>query len=488
VARQQILEIGATPVEGDTSSTIVSLRGASVIETQAGDAYVIENVREALTEPGEWYLDRNTGVLTYLADPGMDLNASEVVAPRLEQIVRIDGGAGTVSNLHFAGLTFSHAEWLFNAAAGYDTAIQAEADPTVKAAVSVEAAHDVAFTGCTFSHVGAYALDFGRAAKDNRVADSTLTDLGAGGVRIGTVTRAFSSDDGEIASGNTVTNNTIEHGGRVLPGGVGILVGHAHHNQIDHNDVDDFYYSGISVGWNWEFIATPAHDNVIEFNDVSRIGQGINSDLGGIYAPGVQPGTVIRSNRVHDVSAGRCGTGRYCYGAAGIYLDNAASNMVIERNLVYGINGDAIFDHSGEGNVVSNNVLDGNTSFMRSYDTSRNNLSGSILRNIMVCRGLCTYFDWEDARYTMDDNVYFRPAMPVLFGYRAAGADTYVDFSTWAGVGWRDSNALEADPLFMNLAGEDYRLQSASPALGSGRQGRPIGFEPLPIDQMGRQR
>ena len=38
--------------------------------------------REALSEPGEWYLDRKTGVLTYIAKPGEDPNRDTVIAPR----------------------------------------------------------------------------------------------------------------------------------------------------------------------------------------------------------------------------------------------------------------------------------------------------------------------------------------------------------------------------------------------------------------------
>ena len=45
------------------------------------------NVREALSEPGEWYLDRPSGRLTYVPKPGEDPQQTVVVAPRLRYLV-----------------------------------------------------------------------------------------------------------------------------------------------------------------------------------------------------------------------------------------------------------------------------------------------------------------------------------------------------------------------------------------------------------------
>ena len=53
--------------------------------------YYVENVREALDAPGEWYLDRKTGVLLYWPREGEDMAKAEVVAPVLGELVRIVG-------------------------------------------------------------------------------------------------------------------------------------------------------------------------------------------------------------------------------------------------------------------------------------------------------------------------------------------------------------------------------------------------------------
>ena len=72
-----------------------------------GIDFRLENVFEALSEPGEWYLDRPTGTLYYMPMPGEKPSTTEFVAPRLETLLRIDGA----SNIRFEGLTFAHNEW-----------------------------------------------------------------------------------------------------------------------------------------------------------------------------------------------------------------------------------------------------------------------------------------------------------------------------------------------------------------------------------------
>ena len=59
--------------------------------TEDGARYIVENVYEGLDQPGEWYLDRKTGRLTYLPKPGEELDRVEVVAPVAAGLLRADG-------------------------------------------------------------------------------------------------------------------------------------------------------------------------------------------------------------------------------------------------------------------------------------------------------------------------------------------------------------------------------------------------------------
>ena len=86
--------------------------------------YYIDNLLEALTDPGEWYLERKSGRLIYLPLPGEKLADTEVVAPRVTAFIRVSGsaynhdtvttdplGGQAVENLRFEGLTFRHGDW-----------------------------------------------------------------------------------------------------------------------------------------------------------------------------------------------------------------------------------------------------------------------------------------------------------------------------------------------------------------------------------------
>ncbi len=79
-----------------------------------GRRYLVENVKEALDTPGEWYLDRKAGVLTYIPKPGEDPSKTEVVAPRIETLVKLNGDVAAgrwVEHLKFQGLSFAHTNW-----------------------------------------------------------------------------------------------------------------------------------------------------------------------------------------------------------------------------------------------------------------------------------------------------------------------------------------------------------------------------------------
>ena len=87
----------------------------------------------------------------------------------------------------------------------------------------------------------------------------------------------------------------------MYPPAVGIWVGQSGGNLIAHNHVHGTNYSGISVGWTWGYGPTKSYGNIIEYNHVRDIGRGMLNDLAGIYTLGMQPGTIVRCNLVHDV-------------------------------------------------------------------------------------------------------------------------------------------------------------------------------------------
>ena len=304
--------------------------------------YRVENVREALDLPGQWYLDRSTGVLTYLAMPGEDMRRARVIAPRLPQIVRFDGA----DRVTLRGLTIAHNAWN-TPAGGYGFP---QADVTVDGAVTARNSRECALENCIIRHTATWAVDWGDGCHSNRVEGCEMFDLGASGVKVGPTQLGWEPDTNKWSSATIIRDNLIAHGGRVLPAAVGVWIGHACDNIIERNQIADFYYSGMSIGWRWGAGFSPSHHNLVADNYIHDIGQGVLSDLAGIYTLGESPGTLLRSNRIYGVSRAR-------YGGWGIYFDEGSSNIVVEGNVVHHTEDAGLHQNYGAGNVARNNFF-----------------------------------------------------------------------------------------------------------------------------------
>lgn len=430
-----------------------------------GHRYIVENVKEALGQAGEWYLDRPGGILTYIPLPGENPQTAQVVAPRLDTLVEFRGaedGRAPVSDLTLRGLRFRYSNYATPPQG--NTNIQAEAD--MSGAIRAVGAERIVIEDGEVSHVGEYAIEFGRACHDNRVENCELVDLAAGGIKIGTTQN---SDDAQVlASRNIVRNNLIAHFGRLHPAGIGVWVGHSPWNVISHNTIRDGYYTGISPGWSWGYGPSGMHHNTLAYNHISQIGQGVLSDMGGIYTLGVSPGTAIHHNRIHDIQS-------FDYGGWGIYFDEGTSGVVARDNLVYRTKSSGFHQHYGRDNVLANNIfaLGGEAQLQRTRDEEH--LSFTIERNIFLAGSdsplLKGAWNIDEKRARLDSNLYWK-----------AGSEP-LDFAGKSLAQWRalghDQKSLVADPLFANPKADNYALQPNSPALK-------LGFVPFDVSKSGR--
>ena len=103
----------------DPGERIVQFTGTTAgtapwIEFSEGRRYRVENVKEALSKPGQWYLDRPTGELTYIPHPGETPEKTVVIAPRIDVLAKLESDdvqRPRVEYLEFRGLTFAHSHW-----------------------------------------------------------------------------------------------------------------------------------------------------------------------------------------------------------------------------------------------------------------------------------------------------------------------------------------------------------------------------------------
>lgn len=307
--------------------------------------FALENLPEFLDDAGEWWLSP-MGELRYLARTGETARTISAEAPHLERLVWLQGTERRpIQHVRIEGLRFAYS------AAWTAPFIDSQAATSVPAALVAEHARQIQITGCRFENLGGHGLWLRKGSQLNIVRHNVFAQLGAGAIRLGEVTMPGSEE--ERAQGNKLTDNLIEDTGLLFPGAVGIWLGQSGGNLVAHNEIRRTSYTGISLGWTWGFGGSVAKENVIEHNLLRHIGQGLLSDLGGIYTLGISHGTIIRFNRIEDVRSFRKGGAT----AWGVYLDEGSSGILVENNWVDGTTGGGLHLHYGNDNTVRNNVF-----------------------------------------------------------------------------------------------------------------------------------
>jgi len=316
----------------DTTNNVVYLTGSTAFEVDhpgangfiPGHRYLIENVEDDLTLPGQWFLDRSTTpswTLTYLANPGEDPNKDTVVIPQLAQVLV----ASNLQHVTFRGLTFAHDNYTLDPG-GYGGLA------AIIAAVSFQNSQNITFDSSTVAQTSGVGLEFiscvdqtspnwcvstktNAVTAFNLVENSAFYDLGANALRIGNSGQS-SDTEANVPQFNAVWNSVVEGYGRVFAGSTGIVQGQGHDNLYAHNDVYDGYKGAIHVCYcsDSDPSGVLPNNNIISFNRVYNLFQGIMNDSGSLYfgvgtpntgttqPPASGIGNKMFNNVVHDVS------------------------------------------------------------------------------------------------------------------------------------------------------------------------------------------
>jgi parallel beta-helix repeat protein len=273
----------------------------------AGKRYYALNILEELDEPGEWYLDRKTGILYFW--PPVPLDAAEAYVSMLEEpMVSLDN----VSCVTLRDLTL---------------------EVTRGTAVEVVGGEHNLVAGCTLRNIGNAGVTI-RGGKENGVVACDIYQTGDGGIRLEGGERRSLTPAGHVA-----LNNHIYDFGRwvrtycpaVAVAGVG--------NRVAHNLIHDAPHSAILLGGN---------EHTIEFNHIHHVCTE-TSDAGAFYMGRdfTERGNIVRYNLIHDLGEGS---------VQAIYLDDCASGTTVYGNICYKA-GRGVLLGGGRDNTIENNIF-----------------------------------------------------------------------------------------------------------------------------------
>ena len=297
-------------------------------------AFYLTNARELQDVPGEWYHDIDARKVYYYPREGEKMQEAEVIVPAVETLVRVEGTLDRpVCHIRFEKITFSYTTWMRPSEKGH-VPLQAgmyltdgyRIDPKMQrnylnhpldnqgwlgrpaAAVRVVAARQIDFERCRFEHLGSTGLDYEEAVQGGVVCGCLFRDIAGNGLLVGSFSSAAHethlpydpADRREVCTQQHINNCYFTEIGNEDWGCLAIAAGYVGDVNIEHNEISEVPYSGISLGWGWTQTVNCMRNNRVHANLIHHYAKHMY-DVAGIYTLGSQPKSYVTENCVHSI-------------------------------------------------------------------------------------------------------------------------------------------------------------------------------------------
>jgi hypothetical protein len=296
------------------SKTIETYPPHGVYGYSENHRFYVLNVLEELDMPGEWYLDRSSGMLYFW--PPASLAGDMPIVSMLNTLISMRNCSYT----SIEGMTLECSRGT---------------------AVEIHGGRANTIKGCVIRNIGNTGVLIS-GGTENGVESCDIFETGDGGIHI------YGGDKQTLMpAANYASNNHIHHYSRwcftyraaVQIDGVG--------NRVLHNLIHDGPHNAIQLGGN---------DHLIEYNEIHNVCTE-SDDVGAFYAgrSWVSRGTVIRYNFFHHIHSAE---GQYRHGSRVVYLDDAASGFTVFGNIFYKAGSMcAVNVGGGRDNLIDNNIF-----------------------------------------------------------------------------------------------------------------------------------
>ena len=347
-------------------------------------AFYLTNARELQDVPGEWYHDIDARKVYYYPREGEKMQEAEVIVPAVETLVRVEGILDRpVCHIRFEKITFSYTTWMRPSEKGH-VPLQAgmyltdgyRIDPKMQrdylnhpldnqgwlgrpaAAVRVAAAKQIDFERCRFEHLGSTGLDYEEAVQGGVVRGCLFRDIAGNGLLVGSFSPAAHethlpydpADRREVCTQQHINNCYFTEIGNEDWGCLAIAAGYVGDVNIEHNEISEVPYSGISLGWGWTQTVNCMRNNRVHANLIHHYAKHMY-DVAGIYTLGSQPKSYVTENCVHSIyKPGYVHDPNHWFY---LYTDEGSSFITVRDNWTEGEK--YLQNANGPGNVWENN-------------------------------------------------------------------------------------------------------------------------------------